>query len=503
MNTKNIIIGVLAVLVLTFGFFSLRKNNEQEVATFTETYTVVYGNASDRLSVDGVITSKEATKYFVGDYQEESSNAQVPGLDGLDGFDLGGFDVSSILGGQTTSEPASSTSKISDDIQFLVEVGQEVNIGDQLWSYEVFDSEKRVREYAEIAGYVSAVAQNGTVTINGFGGVEIDATFSDAYLDDVSKTTPVIIRYSSKQYIGYIDSMAVFATGGTRAVTIKFNSTPTNVVQGANVDVYFIDKSITDVVSVENITVSDDGTTVTYDNGGSPATLDLDISGTGSIQSTQIIEHFYEDGILDEVVVEVGDVVTKGQSVAFYTVNENNEKYSEFKTEYVLSENKGIVTLVDDINGIVEIQNLSDLIIDFNVKQRLGHSISEGQEVIVEYNNKKYEGFVSYRAPILNVDIDPNNPHYVFEAEIYEEDNFLMVNGEVKVSILVEEFEEVLLIPVESVYTVAEGSAVYYYVDRVVDNELIPTKIEIESGSFQGKYMVLSGLAENDVIKIK
>jgi len=498
---KNWIIGGLVFIVVILGFMFLRNNNQPEEQLYKETYVVEYGSASDKLNVDGVIMSNSSTKYYVGDVVDETTNS-IPSVDGLDGIDFGGFDVSSLLGGQSNSEPASSTSKVSDDVEFLVSVGDRVDIGDHLWSYKVFDSDYRVREYAELDGYVSAVATNGTVTINGFGGIEITSSFSDDYLDDVTKETPVIIKYSSKQYRGYIEKMDVFASGGNRGVVVKFDHTPTNIVRGATVDVYYIDQSILDIVSVNDITVNDAGTSVTYDNGGSQSTLDLNISGTGTVESKEIIEHFYEDGQLDEVVVEVGDVVKKGDSVAYYTVREGN-KYEKYDIEYVESENKGIITRVDDINGIVEVQDLSDLKIDFNVKQRLGHSISVGQYVIIEYNSKKYDGQVSYREPILNVEIDPNNPHYVFSASVDGEDDYLMVNGEVKVSILIEEFVEVLLVPVEAVYTKAEDDGIYYYVDRVVDEQLISTKIEIESGSFQGNYMVLSGLAEKDVIKLK
>jgi hypothetical protein len=501
---KKWIIGLILIVVIALGYLILRPNNEAEDVTFEQTYTVIRGSTNDRLSVDGVIVSSNMIKYYVGDYVEDTTTNQLDGFDtsGLEGFgDFGGLDVGAILGGDS-GEPASSTSRVSEDVEFLVSVGDEVQIGDELWSYEVFDADARVREFAEFDGYVTAVAQNGAVTINGFDSMEVQTSISDEFLDKVNLSTPVIILYSQKQYRGYIESLDIFASDGTRGVTVKFSETPPDTVHGATVDVYFIDESITSVVDFNRVYVSDDRQSAVYFEDDEWKVLELNITGSGEIVSTKIVEHFYEDGFLDEVVVEVGDVVKRGQSVAYYTVNSDNE-YSKFDTEYVHTEVAGVVTLVDEINGIVEVQDLTNLEIDFNVKQRLGHKIEVGQKVVIEYNNVNYDGVVSFRAPILNLEIDPNNPHYMFEAQVESEDDFLMVNGEVKVSVLVDQFEDVLLIPVESVYTQSNGNSVSYYVDKVIDGTLVPTMVELESGSFDGKYMVLSGLNEMDVIKVK
>jgi multidrug efflux system membrane fusion protein len=146
---------------------------------------------------------------------------------------------------------------------------------------------------------------------------------------------------------------------------------------------------------------------------------------------------------------------------------------------------------VSQTNQICVISGSGNKIVSFSATERIRNYLHAGDKIEVEKDSKKYSGTVTE----ISTMVDKNTGLYEIKAELEEKADF-STGSEVKLDVTSEYAENVMTVPVDSVYY--ENSKPYVYVSS---EDGIIHKKNIEAGIYDSKVMeVKSGLNSTDLV---
>lgn len=218
------------------------------------------------------------------------------------------------------------------------------------------------------------------------------------------------------------------------------------------------------------------------------------ISTTGDILSKDKKQYFGEQGIVDDIDIEVGDKVSE------------DDILMSFKTAYgnknLRSDIDGVVSELNVSKGqmnsltqpVVVVQDVENLQVEVQLSKYDAPAVKEGQQVDITYNDKVYKGRVSSIDP--TADKNTSNTMGANSSDIYQNTYInifnskgLVIGFNVDVDILINQNDKTLVAPIESivsnndgkdfVYTVKNGEAVKKNVELGIISD---TEAEIKSG---------------------
>lgn len=236
-------------------------------------------------------------------------------------------------------------------------------------------------------------------------------------------------------------------------------------------------------------------TTVTTEETVSKHTIKKELTASGEIQ-TAVTEQLALDTTkyFEMLCVEADDTVYEGENILEYT----NGTYLVAPYDCVISS-----TAVPEADSkctssnYVEIKSLKELQSTLSISENEIQEVKEGQEVEISLSadeTKTYVGTITKIDPVGTY----SNGGTTFSAIVsFENDGNVKLGMTISSTIILEEAEEVVAVPINAV-TTKDGKN---YITVVNNGET--EEVEIELGIADEEYVqILSGVEENDTIQI-
>lgn len=228
------------------------------------------------------------------------------------------------------------------------------------------------------------------------------------------------------------------------------------------------------------------------------------LSTTGDIISKDKQLYFGEQGIVDDIDIEVGDKVTDGDVLMTFKTSYGTKK---LKTNI-----DGIVTELNVSEGqmnslsqpVVVVQDTKNLQVKIQLSKYDAPTVKVNQIVNITYNDKLYKGKISSIDP--TADKGSNQSMSANSSEVYqnayiniENPEGLVIGFNVDVDILTAQNEKTLVIPIEAVisdnngtdfvYVLRNGKASKKNVELGIVSDI---EAEIKSGLTKGEELILN-----------
>ena len=225
----------------------------------------------------------------------------------------------------------------------------------------------------------------------------------------------------------------------------------------------------------------------------------------GDIVSCEEPVDIYADvsGKVTSVLVSKGDMVEKGQTIAY--VSQNKAGYSYQDSPVVSTVSGEVLTLnvaqgdnITTAEAVAGILTDSGLKIQTEVPERYIAVLEEGNTspfTVRSYPEKVYEGRLSYIAPV----VDTSTRTVEIELSVEGDDDGLMPGMAATVSLAVESVSDVILLPLSAVNEDDSGNYVYVVTGGISEKRYVETglddgeRIAIFSGLNEGEPVVVSG----------
>lgn len=155
------------------------------------------------------------------------------------------------------------------------------------------------------------------------------------------------------------------------------------------------------------------------------------------------------------------------------------------------------VSVGDYVNpgqDLVNVENIEQLKVDFRVPEIYSMQIKVGQTVQVRLDaipDSAYDGAVYAIDPAY----DPNGRAIILRARLPNRDGMLRSGMFARVTLLVDEREQAIIVPETALVPVGQNQFVY----RVVDGKAVLTKVRIGQRR-QGQVEIVEGLAPDSVV---
>jgi len=224
------------------------------------------------------------------------------------------------------------------------------------------------------------------------------------------------------------------------------------------------------------------------------------LSTTGDIISKNKQLYFGEQGVIDDIKVDVGDKVEKDD--VLMTIK------TGYGTKKLRTDIDGVVTEINVSEGqmnslaqpAVVVQDTDDLQVKIQLSKYDAPTVKVNQIVDITYNDKIYKGKVSSIDPTADKN---SNQTMSSNSEVYqnayidiENSKDLVIGFNVDVDILTAQKEKTLVIPIEAVTSDKDGNDFVY----VVKNSKA-SKNNVELGIVSDtEAEIKSGLAKNEEI---
>lgn len=235
------------------------------------------------------------------------------------------------------------------------------------------------------------------------------------------------------------------------------------------------------------------------------------LSTTGIIKSKNIKEYYISQGQVRKINVKEGDKVNKYSTLMTYEM--------QGMENYIIADFNGVVTKLNASVGtistgtqpVIIIQDLNDLECEINADKYSANGIKIGQSAVITYGNRKYNGNVSYIAPVAEIETSAAGQNAVLPVDIDIPSSIegLIVGFDSDVNILVGEVKNVLKVPAESIKTDKTGKNYVFIVEngeairKVISLGLqSDTEAEVKGGLSEGDRVILnpSGTMKNGTL---
>ena len=235
------------------------------------------------------------------------------------------------------------------------------------------------------------------------------------------------------------------------------------------------------------------------------------ISTTGDILSKDKQQYFGEQGIVDDIDVEVGDKVSEDDILMSFE--------TAYKNKNLRSDIDGVVTELNVSQGqmnsltqpVVVVQDVENLQVEVQLSKYDAPTVRAGQEVDITYNEKVYKGEVSSIDP--TADKNTSNIMGTNSSDVYQnayinifDPKGLVIGFNVDVDILINQNDKTSVVPIESIVSDNEDNDFVYIVEngKVVKKDIklgiiSDTEAEIKSGLKKGEKVILN--PGNDISK--
>jgi len=145
---------------------------------------------------------------------------------------------------------------------------------------------------------------------------------------------------------------------------------------------------------------------------------------------------------------------------------------------------------------IVEIADVSNLMVEYTVSDKNVTKISAGQKVFIHSDaipDQTFEGQVTFISPT----VDPKTRTITVQASLPNDDQTLSPGLSVTITQLLNTIENALTVPEQSLLATISGQKVF----KIVDGKAVEATIKI-GARFKGDVQVTEGLEQNDLIII-
>ena len=241
-------------------------------------------------------------------------------------------------------------------------------------------------------------------------------------------------------------------------------------------------------------------------------TLSIQMSYTrlyGDIVSSEEPVDIYADvsGKVTSVLVRKGDMIEKGQTIAY--VSQNKAGYSYQDSPVVSTVSGEVLTLnvaqgdnITTAEPVAGILTDSGLRIQTEVPERYIAVLEEGKVspfTVRSYPERVYEGRLSYVAPV----VDTSTRTVKIELSVEGDDEGLMPGMAATVSLAVDSVSDVITLPLSAVNEDGSGSYVYVVTGNISEKRYVETglddgeRIAVLSGLNEGESVVVSGAASD------
>lgn len=228
--------------------------------------------------------------------------------------------------------------------------------------------------------------------------------------------------------------------------------------------------------------------------------LSLVTIGSGKIVSSDV-KTIIPSGTLNEINVNVGDIVKKGDLLAKYTDVRGTklDLTSDYDGVITAIPNSASATLGKSATSAFEISGRTNLQIDIQITEKEIYKIKTEQTALVyiEALNKEYSGKVSRISYAGNTDKDFTLYTVTVTFEGITDDVYLGMTGSAKIDI--ETKKGVYKVPTEAI--IEDGNKRYILKSEWLNNPTLPQKdfyIEVETGLSDTDYVeLISGGQDN------
>lgn len=228
------------------------------------------------------------------------------------------------------------------------------------------------------------------------------------------------------------------------------------------------------------------------------------ISTTGDILSKDKQQYFGEQGIVEDIKVEVGDKVSKDDILMRFEIA-NKKKNLRSDIDGVVSElnvSKGQMNSLTQ--PVVVVQDVENLQVEVQLSKYDAPTVKEGQDVDITYNENVYKGKVSSIDP--TADKNTSNIMGTNSSDVYQnayinifDPKGLVIGFNVDVDILINQNDKTLIVPIESIVSDNDGKDFVYIVEngKAVKKDvklgiISDTEAEIKSGLKKGENVILN-----------
>ncbi len=229
----------------------------------------------------------------------------------------------------------------------------------------------------------------------------------------------------------------------------------------------------------------------------------------GDIVSCDEPVDIYADvpGKVTSVLVRKGDMVEKGQTIAY--VSQNKAGYSYQDSPVVSTVSGEVLTLnvaqgdnITASEAVAGILTDSGLKIQTEVPERYIAVLEKGETstfTVRSYPERVYEGRLSYIAPV----VDTSTRTVSIELSVEGDDEGLMPGMAATVSLAVESVSDVITLPLSAVEEDISGSYVYVVTGGISEKRYVETglddgeRIAVISGLNEGEAVIVSGAASD------
>jgi HlyD family secretion protein len=228
------------------------------------------------------------------------------------------------------------------------------------------------------------------------------------------------------------------------------------------------------------------------------------LSTTGDILSKNKQLYFGEQGIVDDIDVEVGDNVKEDD--VLMTIK------TAYGTKKLRTDIDGIVTELNVSEGqmnslaqpVVVVQDTKDLQVKIQLSKYDAPTVKVNQSVNITYNDKVYKGKVASVDP--TADNNSSQSLGSNSSEVYqnayidiESPEGLVIGFNVDIDILTDQNDKTLVVPIEAVISDNNGTDFVYVVKNGKTSKknvnlgiVSDTEAEIKSGLTKGEELVLN-----------
>ncbi len=178
----------------------------------------------------------------------------------------------------------------------------------------------------------------------------------------------------------------------------------------------------------------------------------------------------------------------------------------------VKAEKSGIITSLNVAEGsipttdaLMTIEDASSLKINVQIKEADILNVKEGLKAVIKTDatgDTEINGTVSRVVNILSGDDSQQTGGYTAEISIDDTDNELLIGMSAKVKIILEEKDDVLAVPYDSITKNKNGRDIIYIAEKQNDGTYKAKSVEIEKGMESDYYteIISSDVKENDLI---
>ncbi|WP_161879678.1 efflux RND transporter periplasmic adaptor subunit [Alkalibacterium sp. MB6] len=218
---------------------------------------------------------------------------------------------------------------------------------------------------------------------------------------------------------------------------------------------------------------------------------------TGMIEPSQTQEVMGQ-GIVTEVPVSVGDTVEEGDTLVTYIDGTSfSANFSGTVTEVNVTEEEPDTNAQQGQAAIV-VSDLSNLQVSIELSRSDASQVDVDQDVLLSYGDMEYEGTVSQKDPVATQQQTQFGSNTTLGATISFDENTdgLIAGFEIDVDIKVDESENTLVIPIESLNHDEENNPYVFVFDGTHINQVnIETGIQADS-----RIEVIDGLSAGDQV---